>query len=284
MVGGIIIINMATSRHSRRRKATLVGLSIMLLSISLAPASASSANISHSYQSKGPVLAGSIVSLDASRSNYVEAANSENATRILGIAVHSEDSLLAVDATSGTIQVATSGTATALVSDLNGSIKVGDQISVSPFDGIGMKSEPGSKIVGLAQSSFSSSTGGAQQETIKDKSGATKRLAVGSLQLNISPGAASGGGEAKVNSLQKVVKSLTGKIIPTGRIVVALVITIVTLISLVALIYGSVYSTIISVGRNPLAKYAIYRSMLTVLVMSLLTAAVAMVVVILLLR
>jgi hypothetical protein len=268
----------------RHLRVILIGLGTSLLLLGLAPASASSANISHSYQSQSDIPAGSLVSLDPSKSGFVLAANTENASRILGVVVESKDSLLAIDESKGDVQVATSGTATALVSDLNGEIKVGDQVAVSPFEGIGMKAASGTRIIGLAQSAFSAKSPGVQKQTVKDNSGKSREIAIGTVRVNISPGASGAGSDDKINSLQKLVRSLTGKIIPTGRIVVAIIITTVTLIALIALIYGSVYSTIISVGRNPLAKYAIYRSMGAVLAMALITAAVAMGVVVLLLR
>ncbi len=268
----------------RRSRLLLVGFGVSMLFINLAPVGASSANISHSYQSTGSIPAGSLVSLDSAKPDFVQAANTNNGSRILGVAVNSPDSLLAVDASNGKVQVATSGTATALVSDVNGPIKVGDQVSVSPFDGLGMKVAASTRIIGLAQSGFSAGTPGATKQTVKDNSGTAKEIAIGSIRINISPGSASGGSDEQINSLQKLVRGMTGKIIPTGRIVVALIITVVTLIALIALSYGSVYSTIISVGRNPLAKYAIYRSMGAVLAMGLITAAVAMGLVVLLLR
>jgi hypothetical protein len=89
-----------------------------LLGLGLAPAGASSANISHSYHSTDSITNGSIVSLDPTRSDYVELANTDNGSRLLGVAVAKDDSLLAVDPTEGAVQVATSGNATVLVSNL----------------------------------------------------------------------------------------------------------------------------------------------------------------------
>lgn len=275
---------MATLHTKRYAKVTIFGLGASLFMLSLAPVSASSANISRSYQSSQTVLAGSLVSLDASKSDYVQAANTNNAARIFGIAVISNDSLLAVDAKKGSVQVATSGTAPALVSDLNGAINVGDQIAVSPFDGIGMKAPSGSRIIGLAQTAFNNGLPGIQRRTVKDNSGVSKQIAVGTIKVNIAPGSSTGSSTEKINGVQKLAKSITGRLIPTGRIVVALIIVGVTLIALITLIYGSVYSTIISVGRNPLAKYAIYRSMASVLLLAFITAAVAMGMAVLLLR
>ena len=270
--------------QSHHLRLSLVSVGAFLLVMGLAPVSASSANVSYSYQSKNTIPAGSLVSLDPSSKNTIQAANTTNAARILGIVVNSSDSLLAVDSGKGSAQVAISGTAPGLVSDVNGSIKVGDKVAVSPFDGIGMKAGSGTYVIGLAQTAFDTHAKGVQTRTVKDSTGASKQIAIGSININIAAGSVGGGEDQKINSLQKLARSLTGRIIPTGRIIVALLITGVTLIALIVLIYGSVYSTIISIGRNPLAKYAVYRSLTTVLTMAFITAAVAMGVALLLLR
>lgn len=267
----------------QRLKFILIGLASCLVVFILTPASASSANISRAYHSTKPISAGSLLSLDPAKSGYVQPANTDNAARLLGIAVRSGDSLLAVNAGLGTVQVATSGIANALVSNLNGNIKIGDQISSSPFDGIGMKAQANSKIIGLALSSFSLASVGTQQKTVTDSAGNKRQISVGSISINIALSSL-GSTNQNITGLQKVVKSLTGKVIPTERIVIAVIITGVTLISLIALIYGSVYSTIISVGRNPLAQNAIYRSTVGVIIMTAILAAVSIIVVLLLLN
>src|SRR4051812_39290739 len=99
-------------------KLWLTVMAAVLTLLGLAPAGASSANISHSYKSSGAIAAGSLVSLDPARASYIVAANTGNARHLLGVTVASGDSLLAVDETGGDAQVATSGTVSALVMDL----------------------------------------------------------------------------------------------------------------------------------------------------------------------
>jgi hypothetical protein len=262
----------------------LTGLAISLSVLSLAPASAASANISRAYYSTQSITAGSLLSLDTTKSGYVRPANTDNGTRLTGIAVVSSDSLLAVNAGVGTVQVATSGVATALVSDFNGNVQIGDQISASPFDGIGMKATSNSKIIGLAQSTFKASSSNSQHKMITDTAGKRRQIAVGSVRVSIALGSSTASNGQNLTGIQKVLRSLTGKVIPTSRIIVAVAITVISLIALIALIYGSVYSAIISVGRNPLAKYAIYRSMTTVLLMAAMLATVTIIVVLLMLK
>lgn len=263
----------------------LAAISPFVFTLWLGLASAASANISHSYNSEGSITNGSLVSLDPSRSDYVEPANTNNGQQLLGIATASNDSLLAIDPSSSTVQVATSGTANTLVSTINGSIKVGDQISVSPLEGVGMKASPGAYVIGLAQTNLNSSTGGVITQSVKNKDGKVNQILVGYVRLGIAIGVGSTQGSGnQLNGLQQFIQSLTGHAVSTARIVVSLIIVIVALVSLVTLIYASIYSGIISIGRNPLAKYAVLRSVTSVLGMVILIAVVAGITVFSLLR
>jgi len=263
-------------RNRRSVRLVLTGASLLLTVLSLAPAGASSANISHSYHAGTSISGGSIVSLDPTRSDYVEPANVDNGSRLLGVAVASDDSLLAVDPGVDTVQIATSGNANTLVSTLSGDVDVGDQIAVSPFNGIGMKAVPGSHVIGLAQTAFSSSSDGATTRQITDKSGHNKAVQVGYVRVSIAIGTSSAAGSGSEGSgLQRLARSLTGHAVSTPRVIVSLIVALVALVALITLIYASIYGSIISVGRNPLAKYTIFRTLGSVLGMAALTAVIA---------
>lgn len=282
----IIVTSMRISmRTTRRARLMLTGVTGLLVLFALTPASATSANISHSYDSTDNISDGSIVSLDPTRSDFVQASQTDNGTRLLGVVVADNDSLLAIDADASKVQVATSGTASTLVSTLNGPIKVGDQIAVSSFKGIGMKAPPGSHVIGLAQTGFSSASLGAKSQEVTNLKGKKTQIEVGYIRLSIAIGTAStAGSDTSLNGLQRIAKGITGRTISTLRVIISLIIAIVALIALVTLIYASIYGSIISVGRNPLAKYAIYRAMTTVIGMVLLTAGIASVTIFFLLR
>jgi hypothetical protein len=262
-------------RKAREFVRIIIFVSPLLLILTLGPASATSANISHSYNSSSNITNGSLVSLDPNHSNYVEPANTDNGQQLLGIAVASNDSLLAIDPGPNSVQVATSGTANSLVSTLNGNISVGDQVSVSPIEGLGMKAAQGDYVIGLAQTSFNSSTEGAIQQQIKDKSGKTATVSVGFIRLGIAIGTGSTNSGNQLNGLQQFSENLTGHVVPTVRVLVSVIIAAVTFIALVTLIYATIYSGIISIGRNPLAKYAVFRSMSSVFGMVILVAFVS---------
>jgi len=249
----------------------------LFLLLNLAPAGASSANLSHSYSTTGQIAAGSLVSISGSKSTTVVKANSTNGKNLIGVVVNADDSLLAVDASQGKVQVATSGVASTLVSTLNGPIKAGDQVAVSPFSGIGMKNDGQSYVVGLAQTAFNSSTSGATSQTVTDKSGKQTNISIGYVRLNIAVGAGNttNGGGPQLNGLQKITKSLTGHVVPTIRVIISLVIAIVALAAIITLVYASIYGGIISIGRNPLAKFAVLRTVSTVMGMVLVIAIIS---------
>jgi hypothetical protein len=255
-------------------------IAIALLAFGLAPAAASSANISHSYLSNTTIPNGSIVSLESDQTNTVEPANSINGDHLLGVALNSNDSLLAINAstTPGTTQVATSGTVNTLVSTINGSINVGDSIGVSPFNGIGIEALPNSRVIGVALTSLSSNSANTITTQVKNKSGQSEPIQLGYIQLNIDISTdTSPQTGPKLSALQKLARSLTGKTIPTARIFLSLGIGIVAIIIIITLIQASIRESLVSIGRNPLAEHAIWRSLLSVMSMVLLTSSVALV-------
>lgn len=271
----------------RYNKLLLTGVGATLAIIGLATAGASSANISHSYQTASAIKDGSIVSLDPKKSDQVVPANIGNGSRLLGVAVAGNSSLIAVDPSTspGSVQVATSGSASVLVSTLNGDIGVGDQIAVSPFSGVGMKALAGSRVIGLSQTSFNAGTPGAITEQVKDKAGKTASVKVGYVQINIAIGTnAAALGDGNLNTLQKAVKSLTGRTVSPVRVALSAAVAVIALLALVTLIYASIYGSIVSIGRNPLAKYAVFRTLGSVLGLAVLTAAISGVTIFFLLR
>lgn len=266
--------------------ARLGFLSLIIFSVAAPPLlAASSANVSRSYSADSVIKPGSIVSLQKNKKNAIELAHTDNAQRILGVAVEKDDSLIAVEPGDNTVQVASSGSAPVLVSTINGDIKVGDTIAVSPFEGIGMKSEPGNRIVGLAKDSFSASSEGAATVQVADNDGVIRTIKVGYVRLNIAVGLDDGTQSiANLTGVQKFVRSLTGHTVSTPRIIVSLVIALLTLAALAVLIYSAIYGSIVSIGRNPLARNAVFRALWHVVWMASLTVGLALLLIYMLLR
>lgn len=266
------------------KKILLGSGGVALLAVSqLVPVYAASANISHSYHTKGAITPGSLVSLVSAKGDFVELTNTTNAARLIGVAVQNDDSLLAVDATNLTTQVANSGAVSALVSTVNGTIAIGDQVAVSPFNGVGMKADPGNRIVGLAQASFTNASKGAISRDVTDKKGKKEKITVGFIRVSIAIGTATSN-NTKLSGIQKLAQAIAGHPVSTARIILSAAIAVIALAALITLIYGAIFGSIIAVGRNPLAKFAIFRTLSSVMVMAFATAAVAMVTIYLFLK
>ncbi len=266
---GIIISEMKT------RIVVASGIVFLLLPAFVSSkVNAASPSISRSYKSYTKISTGSIVSLVKSKTNYVVPANSSNIQQLTGVVVLPSQSLLAVNPSINSVQVAIEGVVSTLVSNVNGNIKAGQGITVSPFNGVGMKANNGDKIIGTALTSFNNSTNGSTTEKIKGINNKVHTIRVGYTNLDIGI-TTYNDGNAKTNSLQRFIASTTGHSVSTVRIILGLIIAIVAIISIVTLIYASIYSSIVSIGRNPLAKSNVFKSLLPIILMILVIAALA---------
>lgn len=262
--------------HKQILSLTTVLASLMIFSgaaVAATSGASSSANFSKSYVATQTIKDGTVVSLKKGQANTIEPANSTNLARMVGVAVADEDSLLAVNSGDGKVQVATSGSAAVYASDLNGAIKIGDQVSVSPLNGVAMKLSAG-RILGVAQSTLNDNTVGAETQSITDKNGKSTKVHIAKIKIVIAIGASANEGQS-LSKVQQFVKSITGKTIPTARIVTGIIVAAVAIIAMIALIYSSIYGALISLGRNPLARRVIYRALVYVLLMVLAVGIVA---------
>lgn len=276
-----------TSHHRLWYAVGIAGILVALLggSGTAGTVRAVSATLTQGYRAAQPLPAGSLVSLDPRRTDYVVATNTTNAAAVFGVVVRNDDSLLAVDTGTGKVQVASGGRARALVSTLGGDIKLGDEVAVSPFDGIGMKAAPGSQVIGIAQTAFTATSQSATTQTVTDKAGRSHQVKVGSVQLAIGIRMATKAiDQPKLDGVQGLVQALTGRSVSLWRAILSLIIAVVALAALLTLVYASIYGAIISVGRNPLAKTAVFRTLTSVLLMAGLVTVATCTTIFLLLR
>jgi hypothetical protein len=237
-------------------------------------ASAAQANISRSYNATSAISNGELVSLVSKQGNQATLANSTNSSRLLGVAIASSQSLIAINSSNSTLQVATTGTVNVLTSTVDGNIKIGDQIAVSPFSGIGVKASTGNVTIGIAESALTPSSTTSQLE-VKNKQGNNIPVKIGSVKVGINIGKDLQGLPININQVQKIVKDFTGKTVSTFRIVCSFVIAILALAAMVALIHSSIYASIVAIGRNPLAENTIKRTLVAITVLTVLIFGLA---------
>lgn len=261
-------------------KQTIVYISLVLfVVISLSSfAVAAQDVIARSYKTTAPLPAGSLVSTGYQNNNIVEAANQTNAESLVGVSTQSESSLVSVVETSDNVEVAISGTVLTMVSNINGDIKKGDKVAVSPISGVGMKADGKSKIIGLANQDFNSATSqNLTTQKITDTQGNIKDVLVGSILIAVSVGDDPDSQNKDTNvdntktgvlgSIRALADSVAGRPVSTTQIVLSFFVAIVAVVTAAVLVYGAIKNGVQATGRNPLAKPAIFEAMAQVLLM-----------------
>jgi hypothetical protein len=229
--------------------------------------SALASSITSGYGANTDVQIGMIVGLVRGDSNKVEPINSDRTVEAIGVAVNNNDSPITLSGENQKVYVASSSKYAVLVSDQNGSIKEGDYITLSSLSGIGMKADEfQSVIIGQAAQEFNGRSSASYLSTTKvsNNKGKQRDINIGRIEVNI--GIVKNPLVKNVTDapelLQRAGKTIAGKSVTAPRLYIAL--TLLILVSAIAssVIYSSVRSGIISIGRNPLSKRLIIKGIL----------------------
>lgn len=248
------------------------GLLAVLVILSVAhPLDAQS--VTEGYNSDQQLQRGMLVQLKKGDASKVEAVTQANGEQLHGVVVNANDSPVTIAKDGQRIYVATVGQYDVLVSDQNGAIAIGDYITVSAIAGIGMKVDAVQPtVVGKATVAFDGKSGVLSSTEVKDSTGATHKINIGRVTVDIGVGSNPLQKPSQPNVPQfllKAASSIAGKPVSVGRIYTAVVVFIVSTIASSVLMYGGVRSGIISIGRNPLSKKSIVRGMIQVILVGL---------------
>ncbi len=249
-------------------------LALLVLVLALSP-SVTAAAISQGYRSDTTLSAGSLVALKDGEKGKAILADTSNSAGLIGVVVGTTEANLAVSSPGDLFQVSTSGQAEAFVSDLNGEVKAGDIIAPSPISGVGMKANESGKVVGTAQSDAKY---GSKTVEVKSSDGSTKTAKLGTVAANLQVTyyVAPVQKTYVPQFLQLFANQLAGKQVSLVRIILSAVILIGSLIAVGVLLFSAVRSTMVSIGRNPLAQSSIYRGLWQVIAISILVLGLAM--------
>ncbi len=257
----ILMIKIANRRLINPRYRLAVGLGIASFMVPVLVSATTL--VSQSFASDSSLPDGSIVSLQKGYSDRVTGSNISNSADIFGVSVSENGSQLSISSGgSNQVNVAQSGLEQVLVSDINGKITSGDSITASPIDGIGMKATDNAKIIGVAQDNFPNST--ARKLTTTGVKGEKENVTVGTVPLLVSVSYFYKTPDRTIipQALQNLANSLAGKKVNALPIIISIVIFLVTLVVVVSIVYSLIRSSIISVGRNPMAQAAVYRNVI----------------------
>jgi hypothetical protein len=221
-------------------------------------------SLSQGYSTQDSSLKkGMVVSLSSDSTQdhpAVQSADVTNVDKVVGMVVGMNDSLITVGSSSSQVYVTNTGQTAAYISDLNGAVKKGNLVSLSPLKGVLMKAgDTGTiGIIGTALEDFSLAS--AQTVTVNDSSGkpATVHVALTNMDINIKSTTANAATTTSPNWIQKLGKSITGHNVSELRVVSALAIFVTLLVIEGTVIYSAISGSLISIGRNPLAKNQIF--------------------------
>ncbi len=247
---------------SFKRFSAILGL-LLLIVMSLNGGSYAQ-NISQAYGSDQTLQRGMIVGLVKSDNTKVEAIGASRIDEIFGVVINPNDAPLTLSDGQGNIFVASSGRYEVLVSDQEGVIKEGDYISPSALAGIGMRTTDNqSHVVGRAVGVFDGQSGVISSNNAKDNAGVVKQVHIGrvlaDLDLGKNPAAKNSPGAPEF--LGKIGQAIAGKPVQPGRLYISSAIFLAGAIAAISVMYIGVKTSITAIGRNPLSRHSIYRSL-----------------------
>lgn len=259
---------MRVQTHRKIITAIIVSLTAMFLAVPLLAQS-----VTQAYSTDSVLRRGMIVGLDEENLRKVETVSSDEYERMHGVVVGSNDSAILLDSETETIYVATTGRFSVLVVNQVGNINVGDYVTVSAVSGIGMKAGSSDPIVlGKAIEGYNASDPNQviSTVTVKDSKNQEKQLQVGQILVDIyvskNPLLATDSSLPSV--LRKASELIAGHPVSSVRVYISLAVLAVASIIAGSLLYSAVRSSFIAIGRNPLSKKLIIRSMMQVFFIS----------------
>ncbi|HLZ14482.1 MAG TPA: hypothetical protein VKQ34_00645 [Candidatus Saccharimonadales bacterium] len=273
-------------KHKRLWQSALAAVGMLLV----LSGSAAAQNVTQGYNTDQPIENGLIVRLKPGDAKKVQPCKLANAGDMLGVTTASTDAPVSLsDPTQVQVFVATFGQYDVLVSNQNGPIKAGDFITISSLDGVGMKADHNNQFVlGKALEGFAGIKDADSQVTLTGPQGSRQAVGLKRIMVDISVAhnpTYSGDKVAGVPQfLTNVARAVTNKPLTALRVYAALGALLFAVFIAGWVLYAGIRSGITAVGRNPLAKSAIMRSLISVILSAVIVVIVGLIAVYLLLK
>lgn len=269
--------------QSTTRLQVITGVVLLLLLLTTPASAQSNSAIAQQFQTRQKdVTVASLVSMEQGKVNSaIELSSFEHPERTIGVV--SDRPLIELSNGESGVQVVTSGLTKVLASDINGAVAAGDKLTASPIEGVSMRATENTTVVGTAQSPLTVT----KTQTIKDKAGKDVKVHIGlvAVQVGVAFYNADAGKKSTFvpSFLQSLANNVAGRNVSPVRVLTAALILLLLFVSITVLLYSSVRSSIISIGRNPLSELAVRKSLLQVgvTVVAVLLFAVALVFIVL---
>ena len=278
----------ATTTNNSSNKSKSSSSSSSSSSQSAAP---SSAQITQSYNANTNVESGMIVELDKKDSTTVVPITVSDITGMLGVVVPASNATIALTPAEPKTQqvlVANTGRVLALVSNQNGPIKIGDFITASAVAGVAMKAnDQQTEVLGKAAGNFSGTSNVIGQVALKSTSGGVSTVSIGEIPIDLSishnplfqrtP-------DYVPSVLAKAAVAVAQHPVTASKIYLSIAILVITAVVTGNMLYSGVRSGMIAVGRNPLSRKSIIKSLIETVIAGLIIFVVGVFAVYLLLK
>ena len=253
------------------RILAIIGLALLVVLGLNSPLSAQTFTQGYGFDS--PVQKGMIVRLHPDDTSKIKPLSIVDQDKMLGVVVDKNDAAVTLSGDGNKVFVAVTGRYEVLVSDQNGEVKAGDYLTISAYNGVGMKAgslEP--IVVGRATEGFDGVNKVVGVAKITDSSGAERSIRFGRIvtDITVSRNPLLKAEEPDLPGyLKKISEAVAGKPVDSKRVYMGLAIFVITTIVAGVLMYGGIRNGLISIGRNPLSKKSIVRGMIQVILTAL---------------
>ncbi len=269
-----------------RAAGGLLGLMLLLVA---APLVVHAQDVTQGYKADGDLQNGMIVQFKPGEPGVVRALNQKNELSMLGITVASSDAPVSLsDPTQNQVFVATYGEYAVLVSTQNGAIKAGDRIVISALDGVGMKADTQHQVVlGKALQDFSDTSNADSHVSLGDANFGM-RVALGRVLVDVgvarNPAFSGDATPGVPHFLVAAARAISNKPVTALRLYAGLITLTLAIIVAGIILFAGARNGMNAVGRNPLAKKSIFRSMISVVLMAIVVVTLGLVGVYLILK
>lgn len=258
--------------------------SIALMSINSASAASKntpapsnvSQSVTRSYDADNNVQIGMFVRIKDKSPGTVVPVEREKFSQLLGVVVPAASASILITPSQISQQqvlVATSGRVSVLASNQNGIIKPGDDVTLSAVDGVTMAANNSNEnIVGKAVSGYNGTNNTISKINLKDLKGKQQAVNIGrvTIDINVTKNPAFKKQSDYVPSIfSSVATTVAGKPVSVVRIYLSMAILLSVVFVVGNLLYASVRSGITAIGRNPLSKKSIIRSLIQTAIVGL---------------
>jgi hypothetical protein len=225
--------------------------------------------IIQSYSATAAIQQGIIVKVKDKAAGTVEPLKSAEGMKMLGVVVTPSAATVTLTPEAAKMQqifVATSGRYDVLVTNQDGVIVPGDYIVVSALTGLGMKADENQSLVlGKAVSGFNGTKQVVGSTKLKDQTGKELSVSIGRITVDIN--IAHNPLQQKATDflpafLAKAATTVAQKPISVARIYLGLAIVVVSGFITANTVYSGIRGGMMAVGRNPLSKKSIIKSLI----------------------